>query len=137
MGVAFDVEEEDQDEFDELKDKLKLEFLLKKFPLLSYLHPYYTEFYEDKAKAKTGKLVNRYDQRIKRIKLASFAYFIAEDEIALYGLHWDLQQYRRCRELGFTGYPLRPYSRFYDRRRSTPKYLLRSTPNYLIGTVLI
>ena len=95
------------------------------------------EFFEEKAKSKKSKIVSFYDERIKRIKLASLAYFIAEDEIAFYGLHWDLQQYRRCRELGFTGYPLKPYSKSSNRRRNTPKYLLRSTPNYLIGAVLI
>ena len=109
----------------------------KLYGILFFLPPYQIVAFEYDAKPKTGKLVNRYDQRIKRIKLASFAYFIAEDEIGFYGLHWDLQQYRRCRELGFTGYPLRPYSRSYNRRRSTPRYLLRSTPNYLIGSVLI
>ena len=79
------------------------------------------------------------DNRIKRIKRASLAYFIAEDEISFYGLHWDLQQYRRSRELGFTGYPLKPYPKptLQNRRRNTPKYLLRTTPNYLIGAVLI
>jgi DNA-directed RNA polymerase subunit beta' len=94
-------------------------------------------FLKEKSKAKKSNIVNFYDERIKRIKLASLAYFIAEDEIAFYGLHWDLQQYRRCRELGFTGYPLKPHSKSYNRRRNTPKYLLRSTPNYLIGAVLI
>ena len=94
-------------------------------------------FLKEKSKPKKSNIVNFYDERIKRIKLASLAYFIAEDEIAFYGLHWDLQQYRRCRELGFTGYPLKPYSKSYSRRRNTPKYLLRSTPNYLIGAVLI
>lgn len=95
------------------------------------------EFLKDKSKPKKSNIVNFYDERIKRIKLASLAYFIAEDEIAFYGLHWDLQQYRRCRELGFTGYPLKPHSKSRTRRRNTPKYLLRSTPNYLIGAVLI
>ncbi|EED86154.1 hypothetical protein THAPSDRAFT_bd997 [Thalassiosira pseudonana CCMP1335] len=90
------------------------------------------EFLKEKSKAKKSNIVNFYDERIKRIKLASLAYFIAEDEIAFYGLHWDLQQYRRCRELGFTGYPLKPHSKSRNRRRNTPKYLLRSTPNYLI-----
>ena len=94
-------------------------------------------FLKEKSKPKKSNIVNFYDERIKRIKLASLAYFIAEDEIAFYGLHWDLQQYRRCRELGFTGYPLKPHSKSYTRRRNTPKYLLRSTPNYLIGAVLI
>ena len=95
------------------------------------------KFLKEKSKAKKSNIVNFYDERIKRIKLASLAYFIAEDEIAFYGLHWDLQQYRRCRELGFTGYPLKPYAKSHNRRRNTPKYLLRSTPNYLIGAVLI
>jgi len=94
--------------------------------------------YQKKFAIKSGK-VNLRDNRIKRIKLASLAYFIAEDEISFYGLHWDLQQYRRSRELGFTGYPLKPYPKPkpQNRRRNTPKYLLRTTPNYLIGAVLI
>jgi DNA-directed RNA polymerase beta' subunit len=94
--------------------------------------------YQKKFAIKSGK-VNLRDNRIKRIKLASLAYFIAEDEISFYGLHWDLQQYRRSREVGFTGYPLKPYPKPkpQNRRRNTPKYLLRTTPNYLIGAVLI
>jgi DNA-directed RNA polymerase subunit beta' len=94
--------------------------------------------YQKKFAIKSGK-VNLRDNRIKRIKLASLAYFIAEDEISFYGLHWDLQQYRRSRELGFTGYPLKPYPKPkpQNRRRNTPKYLLKTTPNYLIGAVLI
>jgi DNA-directed RNA polymerase beta' subunit len=94
--------------------------------------------YQKKFAIKSGK-VNLRDNRIKRIKLASLAYFIAEDEISFYGLHWDLQQYRRSREIGFTGYPLKPYPKpkSQNRRRNTPKYLLRTTPNYLIGAVLI
>ena len=82
-------------------------------------------------------IVELWDERIKRIKLASLAYFIAEDEISFYGLHWDLQQYRRSRELGYTGYPLKPYPKPPNRRYSTPKYLLRATPNFLIGAPLI
>ena len=57
-------------------------------------------------KLTTSTIVDLWDERIKRIKLASLAYFIAEDEISFYGLHWDLQQYRRNRELGYSGYPL-------------------------------
>jgi len=105
------------------------------------LKTYYEQFYElnrKKFAIRSGK-VNLRDGRIKRIKLASLAYFIAEDEISFYGLHWDLQQYRRSREFGFTGYPLKPYPKpkLQNRRRNTPKYLLRTTPNYLIGAVLI
>lgn len=88
-------------------------------------------------KLTTSTIVDLWDERIKRIKLASLAYFIAEDEISFYGLHWDLQQYRRSRELGYSCYPLKPYPKPQNRRYSTPKYLLRSTPNFLIGAPLI
>jgi len=88
-------------------------------------------------KLTTSTIVDLWDERIKRIKLASLAYFIAEDEISFYGLHWDLQQYRRSRELGYSGYPLKPYPKPQNRRYNTPKYLLRATPNYLIGAPLI
>lgn len=88
-------------------------------------------------KLTTSTLVDLWDERIKRIKLASLAYFIAEDEISFYGLHWDLQQYRRSRELGYSGYPLKPYPKPQNRRYNTPKYLLRATPNFLIGAPLI
>ena len=88
-------------------------------------------------KLTTSTIVDLWDERIKRIKLISLAYFIAEDEISFYGLHWDLQQYRRSRELGYSGYPLKPYPKPQNRRYNTPKYLLRATPNFLIGTPLI
>ena len=88
-------------------------------------------------KLTTSTIVDLWDERIKRIKLASLAYFIAEDEISFYGLHWDLQQYRRSRELGYSGYPLKPYPKPQNRRYNTPKYLLQATPNFLIGAPLI
>lgn len=88
-------------------------------------------------KLTTSTIVELWDERIKRIKLASLCYFIAEDEISFYGLHWDLQQYRRSRELGYSGYPLKPYPKPQNRRYNTPKYLLRATPNFLIGAPLI
>ena len=102
----------------------------------------YTAHSENCKKCKGLKLtpssiVDLWDERVKRIKLASLAYFIAEDEISFYGLHWDLQQYRRSRELGYSGYPLKPYPKPQNRRYNTPKYLLRSTPNFLIGAPLI
>ena len=87
--------------------------------------------------AKKSTDVNLWDERVKRIKLASLAYFIAEDEISFYGLHWDLQYYRIYRELNKSNYPLKPYSKPKNRRYNTPKYLLRSTPNFLIGAPLI
>ena len=88
-------------------------------------------------KSTTSTIVDLWDERIKRIKLASIAYFIAEDEISFYGLHWDLQQYRYFRLLGATDYPLKPYPKPQGRRHSTPKYLLKATPNFLIGAPLI
>lgn len=91
----------------------------------------------DGLKLTTSTIVDLWDERVRRIKLSSLAYFIAEDEISFYGLHWDLQQYRRSRELGYTGYPLKPYPKPKNRRYSTPKYLLRATPNFLIGAPLI
>lgn len=93
----------------------------------------------DKMKPTGSTVVDLWDERIKRIKLASLAYFIAEDEVSFYGLHWDLQQYRRHRELGLTRYPLKPYPKpdNQNRRYSTPKYLLKVTPNFLIGAPLI
>ena len=82
-------------------------------------------------------IIDLWDERVKRIKLASLAYFIAEDEISFYGLHWDLQYYRLYREFDRTNYPLKPYSKPKNRRYNTPKYLLRATPNFLIGAPLI
>jgi len=115
-----------------------LEMLKKDNSLKLLIHQVFQQDYQKKFAIKSGK-INLRDNRIKRIKLSSLAYFIAEDEISFYGLHWDLQQYRRSRELGFTGYPLKPYPKpkLQNRRRNTPKYLLRTTPNYLIGSVLI
>ena len=102
----------------------------------------YTDYSEPCKKCKKLKLtpsaiVDLWDERIKRIKLASLAYFVAEDEISFYGLHWDLQKYRRSREAGNSNYPLKPYPKPQTRRYNTPKYLLRATPNFLIGATLI
>jgi len=118
--------------------KKLLEMLQKDHSLKLFIYQIFQQEYQKKFAIKSGK-INLRDNRIKRIKLASLTYFIAEDEISFYGLHWDLQQYRRSRELGFTGYPLKPYPKPkpQDRRRNTPKYLLKTTPNYLIGSVLI
>jgi DNA-directed RNA polymerase subunit beta' len=90
-----------------------------------------------KLKITPATIIDLWDERIKRIKLSSLTYFIAEDEISFYGLHWDLQQYRESRRSGKTGYPLKPYPKPQTRRYNTPKYLLRATPTFLIGTALI
>ena len=88
-------------------------------------------------KPTTSAVVELWDERIKRIKLASIAYFIAEDEVSFYALHWDFQQYRYFRLIGTTDYPLKPYPKPQNTRYSTPRYLLRATPNFLIGAPLI
>jgi len=87
---------------------------------------------------KSGQ-INITDERVQRIKLASLAYFIADDEISFYGLHWDFQFYRRSRRFGFTGYPRKPEPKPKKQlsQYNTPKYLVRTTPNYLIGSVII
>ena len=94
---------------------------------------------EKKPKALKSGQINAMDERIQRIKLASLAYFIADNEISFYALHWDFQLYRRSRRLGFTGYPRKPEPkpRKLLTQYNTPKYLVRTTPNYLIGTVII
>ena len=47
--------------------------------------------------------------------------------------------YRRSRRLGLTGYPTKPEPKptKYISQYNTPKYLIKTTPNYLIGSVLI
>ena len=86
--------------------------------------------------------VQLWDERIQRIKLASLTYFVAEDDTDFYALHWDLQQYRRMREIGDSRYPLKPNPKLendtlpIDLSR-IPKFLLRATPYFLIGASLI
>lgn len=81
--------------------------------------------------------VNLWDERIKRLKLASFVYLTADNEVDLYGLHWDLQEYRKNRIQGGTRYPLKPYPKPAIGRSNIPKYLLQATPSFLLGTALI
>jgi len=79
-----------------------------------------------------------WDERIKRIELASLAYFIADDEITLYGLYWDFQQYRLNRLMSDrTNYPLKPSAKPENTFSPVPNYLLKATPDFLMGTPLI
>jgi DNA-directed RNA polymerase subunit beta' len=84
-----------------------------------------------------ARKVALWDDRIKRIKLASLAYFIADDDISFYGLHWDLQQYRKSVRAGQTRYPLKPILEVPMNHISIPKYLVKATPHFLIGAPLI
>jgi len=124
------------------KDPLQINTTDFVFDIFSFFDFYFNKEEKKILKQKINpksNIIKSLDARIKRIKLSSLIYFIAEDEISYYGLHWDLQQYRRSRELGFTTYPLKPEPkpRFQNRRYNTPKYLLRITPTYLIGSVLV
>ena len=85
----------------------------------------------------TSGIIELWDERIKRIKLTSLTYFVADNELSFYGLHWDFQQYRKSRELGWSCYPLKPYGKPLDIRYKIPKYLLYAIPNFLIGTPLL
>ena len=85
----------------------------------------------------TSTMVDLWDERIKRIKLSSLAYFVADDEISLYGLYWDFKKYRKNRLQGRSRYDLKPYPKPENLRSNVPKYLLEEIPNYLIGTPLI
>ena len=90
-------------------------------------------------KLTTSSIINLWDERIKRIKLTSLIYFVAEDDTSFYGLHWDLQKYRRSREKGSSKYPLKPFPKPQTQGYNFPveKYLLRATPNFLLGASLI
>ena len=89
----------------------------------------------DGLKLMSSAVVELWDERIKRIKLASLAYFIAEDEISFYGLHWDFQEYRKNRNFGNTRYPLKPFLKTQQYEIQT--FLLNSIPKFLIGAPLI
>ena len=81
--------------------------------------------------------VELWDDRIKRIKLTSLIYFIAEDDISFYGLQWDFQQYRQSRELGWSCYPIKDFLESAKSRYKIPQELLYAIPNFLIGTPLL
>jgi len=79
-------------------------------------------------------IISLWDERVKRIKLASLAYLIAEDETSFYGLHWDLIQYRRSREVGRSNYPLKPFPKS---EANALRYLQIAIPDFLVGAPLI
>lgn len=67
------------------------------------------------------------DERIQRLKLASLAYFIANDELDFYFLHWQFKSYRIAR-LKQVKYFLNPLS---------PRKIVTKTFNNLIGSIMI
>ena len=84
-----------------------------------------------------ANIMDLWDERIKRIKLASLIYFIADDELSYYGLHWDLIQYRQSRLKGRSDYPLKPFPKPENSRLDTPDYLLKAIPRPIIGARLV
>ncbi len=67
------------------------------------------------------------DELIQRLKLASLAYFIADDELNFYFLHWAFKSYRLCR-LKQIDY-LNPLI--------LPRKIFSKIPNTLVGAVII
>ena len=94
-------------------------------------------FFNKTIKHTTSAMTQLWDERIKRIKLASIAYFISVDEISFYGLLWDFQEYRFARQIGNTAYALKPSPKPKEKDAKVPVYLLRISPNFLTGTPLI
>ena len=88
-------------------------------------------------KITTSTMTELWDERIKRIKLASLTYFISPNEISFFGLLWDFQEYRFSRIVGSTDYSLKPYPKPEDEDSPVPLYLTEISPDYLIGTPLI
>jgi DNA-directed RNA polymerase subunit beta' len=120
-----------------LEKKRKKLFTRKKLKHLKLIESRDEPYLCNGLKLIPSTIIKLWDERITRIKLASLAYFIAEDEISFYGLQWDLQQYRRSRELGHSNYPFKEFPKPQNRRDPTPKFLLKATPSFLTGAPLI
>ena len=91
-------------------------------------------------KSTTSTMTEIWDERIKRIKLASIAYFISSDELSFYSLLWDFQEYRFSRIVGKTDYPLKPYAKLKSKKSKklkVPLYLRKKSPSYLTGARVI
>jgi DNA-directed RNA polymerase subunit beta' len=82
--------------------------------------------YISKRKALSSSDIDQDDEAIQKLKLASLAYFIAEDEVDFYGLHWDFKSYRTFRRLNYSNYPT---------RFAVPNFTI--IPHNLVGSVLI
>ena len=77
-------------------------------------------------KKKVAKVVESWDEKIKKLKLASLAYFIANTERDFYRIHWELRRYRIARKYFKTTYIE------YPRVGSIPEF-----PEHLVGSALI
>lgn len=79
-----------------------------------------------KSKTLSSKYIKQDDEAIQKLKLASLAYFIAEDEYDFYALHWDFKSYRTFRRLNYSNYP-----------RNLNLTNFNIIPPNLVGSVLI
>lgn len=80
-----------------------------------------------KRKTPSYSQIKSEDERVQQLKLASIAYFIANDELEFYFLHWQLKSYRIAR-LKQIRYFLRPL---------TPRQIVTKISNNLVGAVII
>ena len=77
-------------------------------------------------KKQRAKKVEEWDEKIKKLKLASLAYFIGNNEREFYRLHWDLRSYRIARKYSKTTYIECPLAE-----------PVQQFPSHLVGSALI
>jgi len=80
-----------------------------------------------KIKKVPQSIIKSNDERIQRLKLTSLAYFIADDELNFYFLHWAFKSYRICR--------LKQID--YSNPLVLPRKIVSKIPNPLVGAVII
>lgn len=77
-------------------------------------------------KRKKAEKVSKWDEKIQKLKLASLAYFIGNDENDFYDLHWDFANYRAARRKRRTTYLENRLEKF-----------IQPFPPNLVGSALI
>ena len=90
--------------------------------------PIFDELSDEVPTPPTSNEIESADERIRGIKLASFAYFIANDERDFYALHSDFIAYRSFRRIGWCGYP---------KKWLTPTRSLNTISHKSVGAVMI
>nr|BBC77435.1 RNA polymerase beta' subunit [Nitzschia sp. PL3-2] len=81
-----------------------------------------------------------WDKRIKNIKISSIIYAFSEDQIYVYGLHWQLEQYRKSRKKGYSNYSIVGAKRNKELEKKAKKInpiLYEGPPISLTGSSLI
>ena len=75
---------------------------------------------------KKAEVVAEWDKKIQRLKVASLAYFMGNDENDFYNLHWDFRNYRVARRKLKTTYKENRFEEY-----------IRPFPPHLVGSALI